>query len=533
MLKNIKINNLRSLVDTGEVPLKPVTVLVGKNSSGKSTFARVFPLLRQSIEELTIGPILWYGRYVDFGDFNNAISRNATEGEISFGFCVEIGAREFVENSLGRRRYALSVARALSIENRTTEVKINISLSFAETTYTSKVEIYLYGVRCIIQLNKDEVLKIQINDNVVWEKSEDIRCQFSQMMGLLPDLGFVKRSRVLNDDSASSVTVWDPHDSLGAILYKRIKNFVHGNVKDDKIRAIQSRLAIYSPDDMVSIIKTVPNAPVSWRDHVRKIDTSSWSFDYLYEAIFAANLEVILFTLNRKLGFLFRNIRYIEPLRATAQRYYRGQELAVNEIDSKGANVAFYLDSLSPRRKKSFDEWMVKHFGASIIAEKDGGHIALKMRDEITGCDTNLADIGFGFSQLLPIAVQLWMAINREDNVFARVNKIRSPITIVIEQPELHLHPEYQARIADVIASVLSASREEKLPVQVILETHSSSMINRFGQLVSEGRISREDLAILLFDNDSNGMTTISKSAYDEDGVLMDWPYGFFDGDLT
>lgn len=49
-LKSIRIENLRSLTDTGNIELKPLTILVGKNSVGKSTFARTFPLLRQTCE---------------------------------------------------------------------------------------------------------------------------------------------------------------------------------------------------------------------------------------------------------------------------------------------------------------------------------------------------------------------------------------------------------------------------------------------------------------------------------------------------
>ena len=60
-LKSVQIKNVRSLRDTGEVPLASVTLLVGRNSSGKSTFLRVFPLIKQSIRKRTSGPLLWVG----------------------------------------------------------------------------------------------------------------------------------------------------------------------------------------------------------------------------------------------------------------------------------------------------------------------------------------------------------------------------------------------------------------------------------------------------------------------------------------
>lgn len=78
MVDKIRIRNLRSLKDTGEVELKPLTLLVGKNSSGKSTFLRVFPLFKQTLETNTNEPILWYSsRYVDFGSFNESLNKLA------------------------------------------------------------------------------------------------------------------------------------------------------------------------------------------------------------------------------------------------------------------------------------------------------------------------------------------------------------------------------------------------------------------------------------------------------------------------
>lgn len=57
-LKAVGVKNLRALVDTNLVALKPITLLVGKNSAGKSTFARIFPLMRQSNEEKRRAPVL-------------------------------------------------------------------------------------------------------------------------------------------------------------------------------------------------------------------------------------------------------------------------------------------------------------------------------------------------------------------------------------------------------------------------------------------------------------------------------------------
>ncbi|WP_406569170.1 AAA family ATPase [Aeromonas caviae] len=57
-MKAIRIKNLRCFNDTGYIEIKPINLLIGLNSTGKSSFARVFPLLKQSIERYQV---LYYG----------------------------------------------------------------------------------------------------------------------------------------------------------------------------------------------------------------------------------------------------------------------------------------------------------------------------------------------------------------------------------------------------------------------------------------------------------------------------------------
>ena len=81
---SVRLKNFRSLVNTGFIRLSPITVLVGRNSSGKSTFTRFLPLLRQSVEVPSDAPLLWYGSLVDFGTFNSVLSRGASNQTLSF-----------------------------------------------------------------------------------------------------------------------------------------------------------------------------------------------------------------------------------------------------------------------------------------------------------------------------------------------------------------------------------------------------------------------------------------------------------------
>ena len=80
------IKNLRSLVVDSNVEISPITVLIGKNSSGKSTFIRAFPLLQQTISTKSSESILWYGENVDMGSFESVINQYSDDKEITFSF---------------------------------------------------------------------------------------------------------------------------------------------------------------------------------------------------------------------------------------------------------------------------------------------------------------------------------------------------------------------------------------------------------------------------------------------------------------
>lgn len=83
------IKNLRRLQNIEPIELKPITILVGRNSSGKSTFLRSFPLIRQSLMTRISSPVLWYGDLVDFGSYLTSVSDNKDTTNISFVFFSE------------------------------------------------------------------------------------------------------------------------------------------------------------------------------------------------------------------------------------------------------------------------------------------------------------------------------------------------------------------------------------------------------------------------------------------------------------
>jgi hypothetical protein len=122
----------------------------------------------------------------------------------------------------------------------------------------------------------------------------------------------------------------------------------------------------------------------------------------------------------------------------------------------------------------------------------------------------SIADVGLGMSQVLPVVVALRVAEPGQ--------------VVILEQPELHLHPTAQRQLAGVLA------RAAKRGVYVIVETHSSLLLRGMQTLVALDEISSELLSLNWFSRDpSTGISTITSGRVDGSGRFGAWPEDFDD----
>ena len=124
----------------------------------------------------------------------------------------------------------------------------------------------------------------------------------------------------------------------------------------------------------------------------------------------------------------------------------------------------------------------------------------------------NIADVGIGVSQVLPILVAL---------IAAQEGQI-----VYVEQPELHLHPRAQVAMAELLAEAANRG------VRVIVETHSSLLLLTVQTLIAQDRIKNTDVALHWFARDAKGATTVNYVQPDEDGAYGEWPEDFGDVEL-
>ena len=191
-------------------------------------------------------------------------------------------------------------------------------------------------------------------------------------------------------------------------------------------------------------------------------------------------------------------------------------------------------------QRKRFNNWTRTYLGFVVKSRVEGGHVSIRMTEEEGEEEFNLADMGFGFSQMLPLITQLW---HRTEFPQRRTyqSRSRAATVFVIEQPELHLHPALQAKIADLFLSIINTSRNREEKIILFIETHSEIIISRIGNRIASSQsevnphltIDPSDVQLILFEQKEAGNTHVKVTCYDDNGFLINWPYGFFQPDLV
>jgi len=213
-------------------------------------------------------------------------------------------------------------------------------------------------------------------------------------------------------------------------------------------------------------------------------------------------------------------LHYLGPIRQNAQRSYLWSGAAPRRIAMDGENtVAAIIASKKKGQSLSPDiaHWMqqmglVNQFK---VAPIDNGDRFYETRVKIGDTESSLLDVGFGVSQVLPVITLMF---------FAPEGSI-----VLLEQPELHLHPSAQAVLGDLFLHVA-----EKRNLQLIIESHSEHLLRRLQRRIAESdhAFANPDNIKAYFCDKGEAGSTIREVEVDRFGQINNWPDNFF-GDIT
>lgn len=238
---------------------------------------------------------------------------------------------------------------------------------------------------------------------------------------------------------------------------------------------------------------------------------------------------------------LFGSIYYLGPLRTKAERLYTWSGITPESVGFAGENtIAAILAardrkiSLGYRRPtKPFEEiialklkemGLIEEFSVTQISAQPQSYEVYEVKVRTKGSEdwVNLPDVGFGISQVLPVLVQCFYA--PEGSI------------ILMEQPEIHLHPSAQSALADVMIDVINSRENGKdRNIQLVIETHSEHFLRRLQRRIAEDSISQEKVSVY-FANLTKTPATLESLQIDKFGNIKNWPENFFGdemGDIT
>jgi predicted ATPase len=429
MINSLKLDNFKAFEQTGEITISPLTVIVGKNSSGKSSILHSLLLLKQTLESSNEDAVIALeGKYLKYSSLSE-ISNNLPPPE-SAGIKYTFG---------------------FSSANKKTEIEISIKN----------------------EKNKgsDNNFHPAIDKIVVIEG----RTKFD-----------------LSQLSNSSVQKW---------ISKKQK-FLSDFFDDDQYHDPSIKYDHFLPKYLEVTNKNQSKGSVG-RMRI--------PFDLIFGSASTLN------NLRRSI----ENIKFLSPVRAKPQRAYIHYSDDTADLDEDGGNSAHVFwgkrnkEVLWLGNKYSLTEAVNLCFECMGLKQKikpvQSGNIVYQIKVEILGQEkeVTIADVGFGYSQVIPII--LTGLLNTKENL------------MLIEQPEIHLHPSSCANLADLFLGFVADGK------RFIVETHSQDFINRLRLRVIEDPQLKDKINILFVDGDLDAKEKIQQFRIDENGLFPRWPTGFID----
>jgi predicted ATPase len=224
-------------------------------------------------------------------------------------------------------------------------------------------------------------------------------------------------------------------------------------------------------------------------------------------------------------------IYYLGPLREYPKREYQWSGARPFDVGYRGERTVDSILSATIRGEKrnlgkrkaikTFQEiiayWLkelglIQEFKIEEIAKGSNLYRAIVKRDKESP-EAFLTDVGFGVSQVLPALVLLYY--------------VPEGSTILMEQPEIHLHPSVQSGLADVILQVA-----EHRNIQVIVESHSEHLLRRFQRRIAEEKYPANELKLYFCDS-TQGVSKLSYLDIDLFGDIRNWPENFFGDEMA
>jgi hypothetical protein len=428
-LDALTVKGYKSIVDEQSIEIRPLTVLSGANSSGKTSMLQPLLLLKQTLEaQYDPGPMLLNGPNVKLTSVDQIIP--------------------ILKSDHRRKSHLFSVGLRL---NDATSLAVGLRMG-----------------------GKAKGINIDYMDRM----TQHINARFEpgQLTKTRLEVGQVERRPIGSKVSSAS----EGANKRYEILLESVRNrcFIDQRIVSYGDRALEDGLTIPEPSDYPSI--------------------SPWRLfgDRIQEVLHVAGLRGWPERSYPTTAIGPRFPGTFEPYVASLVAHWNktgNEKLQQLNDDLNNLGLTWKVEA------KAINDTQIEILVGRLRKPKRGGAKDL----------VNIADVGFGVSQTLPVVVALRAAEPGQ--------------LVYIEQPEIHLHPRAQVAMAGVLAKAAARG------VRVVVETHSSLLILAIQTLVAQGSLDSKSVRLNWFLRDDLGSTHIYAADLDEAGRFGDWPEDFAD----
>jgi len=594
--------NYKSVYERTALDLKPLTLFVGANNAGKSTFIQSMLLTAQTLsDQLTLRPVVLNGRQVRVGAFSGIVSAGSGNQTVTIGFSADGKAQAPKESIHHYFPSSSPLYRGHGYGAGKVDCEFSFTSSVNAAGDASDLQTSISECRLIFSDGENEDVEVHVrrSEKSVQERLDEAGSPESVAGSALPE-SLAYEVITPTEAPQSEMAYYSPYPTIGKVVGATFSHFVpigltvtYDAEADSANKIVQTILAGRARTEIISHQYAVelPDVLARIADVVRPIcearrearsDGSRHQY-YLREFLrllsagnhrdalsailqairispsirrdLATQSDALLAALQAKrppkqslgmvpldyaglfsLQHLFsEKLRYLAPLRDEPKAVYpfdgavepgsvglRGEytaaalELYGNievsyirpptnlEVNGQGSAVGTLHSAVT--------EWLDYLGVVTDVHTSDKGVFGHELTVAVHGDDGfhTLPHVGVGVSQVLPILVMCLLC--------------NPGTTVVLEQPELHLHPGVQARLGDFFIALALSGK------QCIVETHSEYLINRLRLRAVQDESDRiAELARLFFVEKTGKASTYRPGSITEFGALSDWPVGFFD----
>lgn len=525
-MKYISFKNYKAF-KTGELEIKPLTVLLGANSSGKSSIIKLIMMLSQSINyQRDYKSLLRLnGDYTTLGEIQNIFYQHNTSQPLTLSFMIDTerffndidnhaNMLNFIFFSIYRQLQKLADAiPSFELPGDLLHAIMNIN-----DTLESRIHIFQTNIKEI----KKYYDKLKKNDKEKLLHALDAKSQSSLDSIFTMDFkSIIEANTLLSEILQSKEKVTNIKFNISFKVQSASKTPYINDLNlefDNKVFLNYKKEGKkHSLISSYSYLSEINKYHVEFGKKIlsNQIFTKIFS-NHIEDNISKPTINLLVSIFDLCFGQITdkldeTKINYITPLRASPKRYYFLDEFNVNSslntID--GDNLTEVLKE-NDEIKEKVNIWL-KKYGLDVNVDELKNEIhALKIGQY--GLNLSVQDVGFGISQVLPIIVQGFLS--QKDSL------------TLIEQPEIHLHPKMQAELTDLFIDIVNTKKS------LLIETHSEYFLKRLRRRIAEKIISSDDVAIYYVEPDGSGKgSKISRIDISETGAF-EWPKDFYSDDL-